>query len=200
MPPSAGRCPIAFLWLAPRYGIPLLVHRDRPLVFGARVGRERRNSLSEQFLHTLPDKPRAVTFPDHVGFADVLVDPPGFFGKIVEMMLWPPMHGIILHIGKWPFTERDDPARHAGVSQFLFVKGSIAVPPKADMRSLLPIRQKAKVGHRRSTEAIACNFCHSSTLGRRANGRHAASGSEGRLGIAMSLPHPVRIVRGIIEA
>lgn len=175
---------MASLWPAPRYGtqdsrIPRLPSCFRDS--GRLPGPE---PFSEQLPHALPDKPGAVTVPDHVGFDRCTGRSPGPIGKIVEMMLRPSMHGIVMHAGKRSFTQRDDPARHARVGQLHVVEGGVAVPPKADMGSLFPTRQQVQVGHGRGAEAMARNVHRPGILRRRANGRHAAGPSPRRFALS----------------
>lgn len=74
-------------------------------------------------------------FPDHVRIANELVDAAGPFRKSEEMVIFPSMDRVVLHVGKGTSDRRDDPSHNARVCKLLFIAGLVRIPPLSDMWS-----------------------------------------------------------------
>lgn len=105
-----------------------------------------------------------MSFPDHVWLANELVDASGALWEPVEMMIFPTMNCVVLHVGKRTSGCRDNPTRHAGVFQVLFITGLNGIPPLAYMWSRLPLQQQIQISCRCLFETVKCGPCHDSRI------------------------------------
>lgn len=64
-------------------------------------------------------------FLDHVRLANELVDATRPLWKPEEVMIFPAMHSVILHVCEGASGGCDDPSRNARVCQFPFIAGLI---------------------------------------------------------------------------
>ena len=70
------------------------------------------------------------------------------------MMIFPSVHGVVLHIGKWMSTNRNNEARHTRIAYFFLTIWLVSIPPFADMWPRLPRRQHGQILIRHFAEIV----------------------------------------------
>jgi hypothetical protein len=114
------------------------------------------NASAKQFVHPLLNEGCAMAATDHRWITDILVYPARSRRKVPEMMLFPSMNRIVLHVCKWLAVQFDNPSRNAGITQLLFVERLVIVPPFSDVWEALPRPEQGQVAHCCGSKNIIC--------------------------------------------
>ena len=159
-----NQAPRRFLRWSRRFETQFRVDRNCPSVFRVRIGCDNGNTRIKKGPHPRADKRGSMPDTDHFGVSDVLVNSPRPIGKFGKMMIFPAMHGIVLHEGKGALIRRDYPARYPRIAYVFLIVGFIRVPPFANMRMRLPLDQQIEIIDCRLTKFVSSGRHHSDSL------------------------------------